>query len=200
MLLDVPVAEVLASRRGRAARSTINWTKEPIIPARTSLWAASATARLNWVAGSSASAVGASFFSSSVLDRLGDLLQIGIGAPFGGQSRDLDLDHEPGLDEVVGDALHQRLLELGDLDILLRRALGDEDALAMADLDEAEQSEAVQRLAHRRAPDTQAFHQLTLGGNPGPGGEIFDRVGQLLPNGLRELAPRNLGQSEIRLG
>ena len=97
-----------------------------------------------------------------LLDRLFDALQIGIRAPFRGQSGDLDLDHQTGLDEVMGDPFHQRLVELGGLDLLLRLALGDEHPLAVSDLDKPEQGEAVEGLAHGRSADPEAFHQLTL--------------------------------------
>ena len=81
-----------------------------------------------------------------------------------------------------------------------RRPLGDEHALAVADLDDAHHREAVQRLADGRAPDAHALRQLPFGRETSPRRQLADGLQDLLRHRLGQLLPRRLLDRTARAG
>ena len=122
--------------------------------------------------------------------------QVLVGAAARGQAGDLDLDDQPGLDELVGDAALERGGDRRGLAVG-RRLAGDEHALAVADLDDAEHREAVQRLADGRSADAELPRQLALRGHLRARRQLADRRQELLGHRLRQLAPRCRREREL---
>ena len=83
----------------------------------------------------------------------------------------------------------------GSLD--LHRRVGHEHALAVADLDDAEHREAVQRLAHGRAADAELLRQLALGRHLRARRQLADGRQQLLGDRLGELSPGRRGERDL---
>ena len=116
-----------------------------------------------------------------------------------GQPRDLDLDDQARLDELVRHATFERRCDRRRLAVR-GRLVRHEDALAVADLDDPEHCQAVERLAHGRAADAELFRQLALRRNPRSDRQVSDAREELIGNGLGELSPRRQGEAELGIG
>ena len=103
-------------------------------------------------------------FGDAGFVRLEDCLEVAdfeICPPLTGQSGDLDLDDLPRLQEITGHAPIDgrgqggKIPDVGGM-------FGDEDALAVPDLDLAQQRQAMQSLTESRTPDSKLTGQLAL--------------------------------------
>jgi hypothetical protein len=119
-----------------------------------------------------------------------EVAKVGLGATLGGAPRDLDLDDLPRLEEIVSDASLERLRD-GACFTLARRVLGNEDSLAVANLDLAEKREAVQCLAQRRSADSERLREIPLGRDSRSGRQLPNGVEQPKRDGLRQLLARS---------
>jgi hypothetical protein len=89
------------------------------------------------------------------------LANLSICAPLTSKTGNFDLDDLPRLEQIASHTLIDRNVK-GSKAPLVRRGLGNENALPMPDLDFTKQLKAMQSLTKGRAPDAQFRSQLTL--------------------------------------
>ncbi len=123
------------------------------------------------------------------------LANLSICAPLTSKTGNLDLDDLPRLEEVVSHTLIDRSFK-GSKAPLVRRGLGNENALPMPDLDFTQQFKAMQSLTKSRTPDAQFRSQLTLRRNTSAFRQAANDVQKPLCDNLCQLWAHGPGESE----
>jgi hypothetical protein len=103
--------------------------------------------------------------------------------PLASKTGDLDLDDLPRLQQVAGHALIDGCGQGSNI-LGVGRMLSYKDALAVPDLDLAQQRQAMQSLAQGRTPDPKLTGQLALRRNPRALGQDADSLYELLCDNL----------------
>jgi len=114
-----------------------------------------------------------------------------ICPPLAGKTGDLDLDDLPRFQEVLGHAPIDGCGQGGNIPGV-GGMLGYKDALAVPDLDLAQQCQAVQSLTQGRTPDPKLTGQLALRRNTCALGQDANSFQELLCDNLSQLRPGGL--------